>query len=113
MENWAKYGWDNIKFAGAKFMWQTSWSYSDELRALQCDQVISENLRTIRTHQVFLPAYTNMTSRLAALGITNASEGWLAVLDVGNLRLLFSEEQSGLSAVVRKTMAVEVSSISS
>lgn len=109
MENWAKYGWDNIKFAGAKFMWQTSWSYSDELRALQCDQVILESLRTIRTNQVFLPAFTNMTAQLDTMGITNASEGWLGVLDVADFRSFFSGAQSGLSAVVRKTMAVEVS----
>ena len=105
----ARNGWYHARMAGAIFLWQTSWSYSDELRALQCNQVILESLRTIRTNQVFLPAYTNMTAQLDAMGITNTSEGWLGVLDVADFRSFFSGAQSGLSAVVRKTMAVEVS----
>ena len=109
MKDSARNGWYHARMAGAIFLWQTSWSYSDELRALQCNQVILESLRTIRTNQVFLPAYTNMTAQLDAMGITNTSEGWLGVLDVADFRSFFSGAQSGLSAVVRKTMAVEVS----
>lgn len=109
MGNLARNGWDHAKMAGATFLWQTSWSYSDELRTLQCDQVLLESLRTIRTNQVFLPAYTNMTSQLTALGITNASERWLEVLDFPDFRSFFSESAQALSRTVIKTMAIEAS----
>ena len=99
--------WDNTKLAGAKFMWRASWSYSDELRALQGCQIVLEALRTVQTNQCFNPAYTNMLNRFGAMGITNNPDEWLIKLDIPDFRRIFSGELEAFSAVVRKIMVAE------
>ena len=102
--------WEKMKFAYAASMWRSSWSYSDELRTLQSDQIVLETLRAVETNRVFNPAYTNMLNRLAAIGITNEPDNWLlSKLDVPDYRRLFSEFSDSMSVVVRKTMAAEAS----
>lgn len=98
----------DVRFAGAKMMWRTSWTYSDELRMLQQDQIILETIRTIKTNQFFNPVYSNMDARLSSMGITNnAIDDWL-VADGPNLRNFFSEWAQIGPSIMRKTMAVEV-----
>jgi len=102
--------WNKAKFAYAASMWRSSWSYSDELRTLQSDQIVLETLRAVETNRVFNPAYTNMLNRLAVIGITNEPDNWLlSKLDVPDYRRLFSEFSDSMSVVVRKTMAAEAS----
>ncbi|HUA67704.1 MAG TPA: hypothetical protein VMA13_04075, partial [Candidatus Saccharimonadales bacterium] len=102
--------WEKMKFAYAASMWRSSWSYSDELRTLQSDQIVLETLRAVETNRVFNPAYTNMLNRLAVIGITNEPDNWLlSKLDVPDYRRLFSEFSDSMSVVVRKTMAAEAS----
>ena len=109
-------GWlDDLKNArvatseeGAMFMWRKSWSYGDELRALQGQQVILETVRTVETNGFFYPGYTNMIGRLDALGITNApADTWLTSPDL-DLRQTFSRIIAGLERTTQKTMAAEV-----
>jgi hypothetical protein len=102
-----KEAWNNTKEAGASYMWRSSWSYSDELRALQADQVILEAMRAIKTNQFFNPAYSNMVAQLGAMGITNAPDTWLIKLDVPDYRRLISQSQASLGRTVSKTMSIE------
>jgi hypothetical protein len=104
----AKSSWEKTKLAGATFMWRTSWGYSDELQALEGDQLILETLRTVKTNQFFQPAYTNMLNGLSAMGVTN-DESWVIKLDIPDFRRIFSDDIGALSATVRKTMAAEAS----
>jgi hypothetical protein len=106
LDNFKNY-WNDTKLAGATFMWRTSWTYSDERNALQGDQIILEAIRTIKTNQFFLPVYTNMTSQLSAMGITNAGEDWITKLDIPDFRRIFSEYFGALSSTVHRTMAAE------
>ena len=108
ISDWAKSGWDRAKWTGAAFMWQTSWSYSDERRALQGSQLVLEALRTAKTDQFFQPAYTNLLVQLATIQITNTDEGWLGSLDLPDFRWIFSESVGAYSGTVRKTASSEV-----
>jgi hypothetical protein len=105
--NFDRNGWDKTKMVGATFLWRTSWSYSDELRTLQGEQIALETMRTVKTNQFFNPAYTNMVNRFYALGFTNTPDDWLTKLDIRDFRQIFSGDLVGLSAMVRKTMAAE------
>ena len=107
--DFARDGWDKTRMAGAAFLWQTSWSYSDELHALQGDQIILEAMRTVGTNQFFNPAYTNMVNQLYTLGVTNAPDDWWLKLDIPDFRQIFSGDIGALSAAVRKIMAAETS----
>jgi hypothetical protein len=105
--NFARNGWDKTSMAGATFLWRTSWSYSDELRALQDEQILLETLRTVETNQFFNPAYTNMVNQFYARGITNTPDDWWLKLDFPDFRRIFSDNASAWGATVRKTMAAE------
>jgi hypothetical protein len=57
-------------------LWRVSWSYKDELRIMQGDQVTIECLRRIETNGYFQAALTEKDRRISALGLgTNAD--WL------------------------------------
>ena len=101
--------WNDTKIAGARFMWRTSWTYSDELQALRGDQIVLESLRTIQTNQFFNPAYTNILNQFEAMGISNNPDEWFLKLDIPDFRRIFSDENGTWSAVVRRTMSVETS----
>ncbi|HEX3101056.1 MAG TPA: hypothetical protein VHQ01_04665, partial [Pyrinomonadaceae bacterium] len=101
--------WHGVEIAGAKFMWRTSWTYSDELHMLQSYQVILDAMRTIQTNQSFNPTLTNMVNRLNAMGITNNPEDFWTKLDVPDLRRLFSESAQSLSGIIHRTMSAETS----
>jgi hypothetical protein len=99
--------WNQTATAGAGFMWRTSWSYSDELHALQGDQIFLEAIRAARTNQFFNPAYSNTWNQLYAAGITNESDDWVVRLDIPDFRRIFSDNIGALGATIRKTMATE------
>jgi hypothetical protein len=107
-EDVAKDNAQKMIFGWESFMWHTSWSYSDELKTLQGDQIILDALRAAKTIGIFYQAYTNMTAQLTIMGITNLSEDSF-LMDAPDLRWLFSSSISGLGNAVRKTMAAEAS----
>lgn len=102
--------WDSAKFTGAKFMWRVSWSYSDELRMLQNDQVALEAMRAIETNGFFNPAYTNMVDKLHANDPTNYPNSWMSKLDDKGLQRIFSEDALNTGGVLGRAMALEAAS---
>jgi hypothetical protein len=94
---------------GAIFLWRTSWSYSDELRSLKYQQAELEALRTIKTDQVFQPAYDNMTARMAALRGTNSSsmDRLIEYLGMDQFRWMFSEISDGSGRIIGRVLAAE------
>jgi hypothetical protein len=51
-------------------MWCFAWSYPDELRFLQGDQVLLESLRRVRSGQPFNEALRQQQARLNEIGIS-------------------------------------------
>lgn len=99
--------WAEAKFDYAKSMWRASWTYSDELRLLQVEQIILETCRAIDTNGCFYPAYDGMNTRLNSLGVTNSSDsiGYNPEL---NLRWMFSGDAQGLTGSLRRCLTAEV-----
>jgi hypothetical protein len=98
---------NDIEAAGGKFMWRTSWTYSDELQTLQGAQMILETMRKVATNNFFNPAYSNMLARCDAMEMTNNPDDWLSNLEISNLRRFFSNMLGGLDRTVSKAMAAE------
>jgi len=90
----------------AEAMWRTSWSYSEELRTLQGDQIIVEALRTMQTNQsqFYKADYDAMTAHMSSLGITNAGMAFFRALKIPDLSEYFA---GSLSSVVQKALRME------
>lgn len=103
--------WEEItkrpRHAVAEVMWRFSWSYSDELRALQMEQIILETLRMIQTNQsqFYKADYDAMTARASSLGITNVGEAFFRALKIPDFREEFGDW--GLSAAVNNAIRAE------
>ncbi len=103
--------WEGIterpRYAVGEIMWRSSWSYSDELRTLKCDQIILETLRTMRTNQsqYYQADYDAMTSRLSSIGITNAGAALFRSLKIPDFSEIFGDW--GMGSAVRKTLQME------
>lgn len=91
------------RLAIGEVMWRSSWSYSDELRALQSGQIIVETLRTMQTNQsqFYKADYDAMTARLSAVGITNAGEAFSRALRIPDFREFFGEFSSAIGRTLR------------
>ena len=102
--------WDNVKFGYAKSMWRASWTYSDELRMLEGDQITLGSVRAIETNGAFNPALADMNTRLQSLGITNEPESGfgLGVFTLDDIRWFFSEGAGFSVDTVRRAMTAEV-----
>jgi hypothetical protein len=105
------WGWEAMtekpRYAVAEVMWRSSWSYADELRTLQSEQIILETLRTMQTNQsqFYKADYDAMNTRLSSLGITNAGAAFFRALEIPDLSEMFGG--NWISSSVRKTMQME------
>jgi len=100
--------WDSVKFAGAKFMWRASWTYSDELQMLKNDQIVLKTLRTTETNGFFFnPAYSNMVNQLQATEPTNDPDSWIDKMDEKGLQRRFSEDALVNGSIFSRVIAVE------
>jgi hypothetical protein len=73
-------------------MWQSSWSYADELRAVKGGTIVLDTLRLMQTNQsqFYKADLDAMQSQLAALGITNVGAAFFAALKIPNAGVIFS-----------------------
>lgn len=99
--------WAGAKFGYAQYMWCASWTYSDELRLLQVEQILLETIRTIDTNGCFNPAYDGMDTRLNSLGVTNSPDN-IGFNPEFDLRWMFSGDAQGLTTSLRRCMTAEV-----
>ena len=98
---------DDAKLASGKFMWRTSWNYSEEIHLLQADQIVLEALRTMKTNQVLKPQSDAMKARLDTIGLTNVGEPFFDALDIPDFRDIFTSEYMGSTVI--KTLRTEAS----
>lgn len=77
--------WEHMEWGYAKSMWYGSWSYSDELRALQNDQMTLEAVRSVETNGYFYPANSNLRARFLAIEKSQGSS------ELNIIRWRFSE----------------------
>ena len=88
-------------------MWRSSWSYSEELRALKSESIILETVRTMQTNQTqfYKADYDALTARLSSLGIINAGAAFFHALNIPYLNESFGD--TGLSNTLLKALRIE------
>jgi len=69
-------------------MWRSSWSYSEELRLLQSDQIVLDGVRMMQTNETrsYKTNFDVMSSRLTSLGFTNTAGALVHALRIPDLR---------------------------
>jgi hypothetical protein len=96
----------------AESFWRKSWSYDDELRMFQSDQVFIKMIRQIQTDGFFKNAMAENNRKLKAMGLDRPAENWLRdklddkmreLFDYGSLSLTLGKV---LSAETAKQMAI-------
>ncbi len=106
-------GWDwevateKPRIAIGEFMWRSSWSYSDEMRTLKGETIILDGLRQMQTNQIqnYKAELDAMTSRMAALGITNAGAAFFRALKISSLTDVLGSWD--MSSAVKKSIRME------
>jgi len=102
--------WTGTKRHTALALRRASWSYTDELRALQGQQALIETLRQIQTNGFFQHAMIEQERQLKALGFGSAGSGldqlW-EKLDEDGLRRLFSQSVESLARFMNRLMSAE------
>jgi hypothetical protein len=68
---------ESVKRKASDSIWRASWSYDDELKVLQGDQVLVEAAREIQTNGYFKDALAARDRKLAALGLDRTNHNWL------------------------------------
>lgn len=97
--------WADAKFGYAKSMWRATWTYSDELRMLQGDQILLETVRAIETNGSFYPAYGGMNTRLISAGITYDDSSF--AIEFTDIRWMF-DDSSAWATALRRTLTAQV-----
>jgi hypothetical protein len=88
-------------------LWRVAWSYPDQLRMLQGQQILLDTLRDAKRTGDFLTAIQTQEQRLDVLGIPKDS-AWSSGEEF-NLHHAFSSGVSGLRKFARKIMMIETS----
>src|SRR6185312_11937378 len=98
----------SIKRKTADELWRASWSYDDELRSLQGDQILIETIREAQTNGFFKNALADRDSKISSLGLDRAGTNWLRnhmqndvdmMVDMGSVQ--------SLKSVVDRVMTVQ------
>lgn len=89
-----------IRSSYGEWMWRLSWTYSDELRMLQQDQLVLDTLRTAETNGYFDPGYTNLVSQLQDR-TTNAPD------NMAQYQWMFSSRRQGYGNAIGRVIAAE------
>ena len=90
--------------------WRSKWSYSDEALILEYDQIALDAVRVVETNRYFLPAYNEMVSRTAKLGLAKPASGdWLLrISGMDQFEQIFSRlSYSPNESTMRRVMAIE------
>ena len=95
------------RLAAGEAMWRASGSYADELRSLQVNEIALETVRAMQTNgsRFYKPDYDAMSSRLSALGFTNAGSALLDALKIPDFRDYIVD--GGLDTAIRRTIQLE------
>jgi hypothetical protein len=115
LSDYSKSVWRGTKLKTKEVLWRVSWSYADELRSLQGEQVLVDAARSVRTNGYFKTALAEQERKLDELGLTESgSAGALNIpeffgedpadLDV---RWILSRSVLSLRRYIVRVMSVE------
>ena len=96
----------SAKYSVGKTLWRASWSYTQERRFLEANQIVLETLRGMETNRQFLkPQSDAMQGKISALGLPSAGAAFVSALKITD----FSDvvDGSGLGSIVTKNIRIE------
>lgn len=96
---------DNIKMAVGKTLWRTTWSYSQELNTLQCDQLVLQTFHLMETNAFWKTNFDAMSSQLTRISFTYPGQTLIEKLEIPDFNELSGS--SGLASFVLKTIRIE------
>jgi len=98
-----------IFVASRQIQWRLSWSYADQVKALEGDQVLIEAMRQAASEHKFLPALRRQEERLKAFEILGSDpERMMFGSDDLDLRHLFSSQVFALRKCLKRVLLAEV-----
>lgn len=107
-EQFAKDTWDKSRLKAKETAWRFSWSYSDQLRTLQAQQVLINCARQARTNGSFGDALTAQKASWEALGLEDIGTDNFFNNGAGaDLRTMFTESTLALTKFINKVMVIE------
>jgi hypothetical protein len=99
----------SMKRKTADELWRASWSYDDELMAMQVDQVLIETLREVRTNGFFKTALADRDRKISALGLDRPGTNWIRNYVGGEFEMMLGAESvQGLRNIIDRVMMIEV-----
>lgn len=101
----------NTKRKTSEALWKASWSYTDQLHALQADQVILDAIRRVETNGYFLDALRDEEKKLATLQSNWSSNRWervFAQIDDEDLRHAVSGWAVSLNKTLDRVLRAEI-----
>lgn len=108
-EQFAKDTWDQGRLKAKETAWRFSWSYSDQLRTLQAQQVLIDCARQARTNGSFAAALAGQKEKWQALGLEDIeTDDFLGIGTADpDVRTLFSQSTLYLTKFINKVMVLE------
>jgi hypothetical protein len=67
----------SVKQKTSDTLWRVSWSYDDELKLMQGDQVLIEAMRDVRTNGFFKNALADADHKISTMGLDRVGTNWL------------------------------------
>jgi hypothetical protein len=112
LSEFSKSLWNGSRRYAELTLWRVSWSYKDELRALQGQQALIEAARQVQTDGFFQNALLEKNRKLKALGFPTTSGTWdwdfyCNSYDEPDLRAPFSQSVVSTRRVLHRVMAAE------
>jgi hypothetical protein len=113
LQDYSKSVWRGTKLKSKEILWRVSWSYTDELHALQGQQVLLDTVRLVRTNGFYMDALAAQKKRLDELGFDKLEdvEGLLTLMtsDPADLdvRWIFTSSVLSLRSYINKLLYAE------
>lgn len=96
-----------VKRKTSDILWRTSWSYHDELRFLQDEQIIIETVRQVETNGFFKDALAEEDRKSTSLGYIADSTNWLRMSLKDELLAWYGASPDFDAKAVESTMRIE------
>jgi hypothetical protein len=94
----------SMKRKASDSFWRDSWSYDDELRMFQSDQVLIEASREVRTNGFFKIALADRDRKISALGLDRPGTNWIRNQMQDQIWLMFGGSVQGLKSTIDRVM---------
>jgi len=94
---------NSVKSKAGVLMWRTTWSYEDERRMLELNQILVETVRQIETNGSYHSALARRDHEIKSRGLDREPESWLRLQFDDTMLGIFGESSLGSSLDIMLT----------